>query len=300
MRRIDMRVRAEDVDVAYDRLLPRVRGGLHPLPEGAEVVLVALGERAELPPPAELAALAGDVLVGEPVEAEAGEDLAAALVALTPRWEIGGRVVLRTPQHPPPPGDFVDVVLARELGFGTGAHPTTRHCIELLLDIEPAGAFADLGCGAGALTIAAAKLGYRPVVGVDLLDAVCANAARNGDINGIDADFVTGNLMGLDSLEVRVAAMNVSDVDVHEHLASIELPELEWLVASGLDHPRQFAHAVATYEAAGFVERRRIDREGWPAVLLERSGDVEWDSTCWPAVNATSPPAPGTHSATAW
>jgi ribosomal protein L11 methyltransferase len=271
MRRIDMRVRAADLDIAYDRLLPRLRGGLHPLTQGDEVVLVALGERAELPPPAQLAALAGDVLLGAPVESDAGEDLAAALVMLTPRWEIAGRVVLRTPAHPPPPAGFVDVVLARELGFGTGAHPTTRHCIELLLDVDPGGAFADLGCGAGALTIAAAKLGFLPVVGVDVLDAVCANAARNGDVNGIDADFVTGDLMGLDRLDVRVAAMNVSDVDVHEHVAASYLPELEWLIVSGLDNPKQFAHAVATYEAAGFAERRRIDREGWPAALFQRS-----------------------------
>ena len=263
-----MRVRAEDVDVAYDRLLPWVLGGLHPLRQGSEVVLVALGERHELPPPTELAELAGDVLLGEPVESDAGEDLAAALVALTPRWEIGGRVVLRTPAHPPPPPELVDVVLARELGFGTGAHPTTRHCIELLLDVDPGGAFADLGCGAGALTIAAAKLGYAPVLGVDVLDAVCANAARNGDINGIDADFVTGDLMALGRLDVRVASMNVSDVDVHLRLAASAHRELEWLVVSGLDNPRQLAHAVDGYVEAGFAERRRIDREGWPAVLF--------------------------------
>lgn len=272
MRRIDLRVRAADIDVAYDRLLPHVRGGLHPLPDDGEVVLAALGEDEELPSPAQLAAWAGDVLVGEAVEQLAGDDLAAALATLLPAWEIGGRVVLRTPFHPAPAAELVDVVLARTLGFGTGAHPTTRHCIELLLDVEPGGAFADLGCGAGALTIAASKLGYEPVVGVDILDAVCANAARNGDANGIDADFVTANLFAIDRLEVRVAAMNVSDLDVHLHLARIDLPELDWLIVSGLDDPSQLARAVAGYEAAGFVERRRIVAQGWPAVLLAAPG----------------------------
>lgn len=268
MRRIDLRVRAEDLDVAYDRLLPRRRGGLHPLPAGAEVVLVALGERDELPPAAELAEVMGDVLVGEATERAAGEDLAAALAALTPRWEIGGRVVLRTPAHPAPPPGFVDVVLAREIGFGTGAHPTTRHCIELLLDVDPGGAFADLGCGAGALTITAFKLGYRPVVGVDVLDAVCATACANG----IDADWVTGDLLGLGRLDVRVVAMNVSGVAVHERLAAADLTAVRWLVVSGLDNPSKLAHAIAGYDAAGFVERLRIDRAGWPAVLLSSGG----------------------------
>jgi len=268
MRRIDMRVRADDLDVAYDRLLPRIRGGLHPLPDGAEVVLVALGDRSELPPCAEVASLAGDVLLGDPVEADAGADLAAALAALTPRFEISGRVVLRTPAHEAPPPGLVDVVLERGLGFGTGAHPTTRHCLELLLDVEPGGAFADLGCGAGALTIAAAKLGYAPVVGIDVLDSVCETAWRNGERNGVNADFVTGDLLALGRLDVRVAAMNVSAIDVHLRLAASELPELEWLVVSGLDHPQQLAEAIAAYEAAGFVQRRRIDAAGWPAVLL--------------------------------
>lgn len=268
MRRIDMRVRAADADVAYDRLLPHVRGGLHPLPDADGLTLVALGERGELLPPSRLAELAGDVLVGDPVERDAGADLAAALAALSPRWEIAGRVVLRTPAHPPPPPEIIDVVLAREHGFGTGAHPTTRHCIELLLDVEPGGAFADLGCGAGALSITAAKLGFAPVLGIDLLDEVCANAARNGDLNGVDADFVRGNLMALGRLEVRVVAMNVSELDLHLKLVETDLPEIEWLIVSGLDHPGKLAHAIATYEGAGFAEVRRIDSEGWPAVLL--------------------------------
>ena len=268
MRRIDMRVRADDVNATYDRLLPHIRGGLHPLPEADEVLLVALGERGELLPPSELAELAGDLLLEAPVERDAGADLAAALAELLPSWVIADRVVLRTPAHPAPAPGLIDIVLSRELGFGTGAHPTTRHCIELLLDLEPGGAFADLGCGAGALSIAAFKLGFAPIVGVDLLDSICENAARNGDVNGIDADFLTRDLMALSQLDTRVAAMNVSDLDVHVHLAESPMPELEWLIVSGLDHPGKLAHSIAMYELAGLTERRRIDRDGWPAVLL--------------------------------
>lgn len=271
MRRIVLRVRADDVDVAFDRLLPHVSGGLHVREQGEEVELVALGERGELPPPGELAGRAGAVLLAEPREEDAGEDLRSALAALSPRWEIGGRVVLRTAAQAPPEPGVIDVVLAREQGFGTGAHPTTRHCIELLLDLEPGGAFADLGCGAGALTIAAAKLGYAPVVGIDVLDRVCETAWRNGEANGVDADFVTGDLRALGRLDVRVVAMNVSEADVHARLAETEMPEAEALIVSGLDHPGKLARAVAAYERAGFTERRRIDAEGWPAVLLLRA-----------------------------
>lgn len=180
MRRIVLSVPTDRLDEAYDALLPIVRGGLHDTgTDGGLTRLVAIGEPGELPRLDALAAAAGPLLAGTPVEEPAGADLAAAIVALLPAWDIGGRVRLRHADQPAPPADWVDVVLGRARGFGTGAHPTTRHCLELLLDVEPRGSFADLGCGAGALTIAAAKLGFHPVVGVDLADEITAPAYEN-------------------------------------------------------------------------------------------------------------------------
>ena len=51
--------------------------------------------------------------------------------------------------------------------FGTGTHATTALCLELMLELDPVGSFADLGCGSGVLAIAAAKLGFAPVHAVD-------------------------------------------------------------------------------------------------------------------------------------
>ena len=78
--------------------------------------------------------------------------------------------------------------------FGTGAHPTTRMCLELLLALEPGGPFADLGCGAGTLAIAAARLGWEPVLAVDhepqSVAATQRNAARNGDrVEALELDL---------------------------------------------------------------------------------------------------------------
>ena len=56
--------------------------------------------------------------------------------------------------------------------FGTGAHATTRLCLELLLELEaPEGSFVDLGCGSGVLAITAAKLGFGPVLALDIRPA---------------------------------------------------------------------------------------------------------------------------------
>jgi len=271
MRRIVLRVHADRLDRAYDALLPLLPAGLHHLGvHGDAVTLAALGEPGELPPVEDLAGAAAALLVEPPLEEDAGEDLAVALGALLAVWEVAGRVTLRRADQPAPPDDRIDVVLGRTRGFGTGAHPTTRHCIELLLDVEPRGSFADLGCGAGALTITAAKLGFQPVVGVDLADEITAPAFANVEANAVDVDIVTGNLLVMDRLETTVAVVNVSELDVHEHVAAVELPELETLIVSGLRNPVELASALEAYTAAGFTERRRIARDDWPAVLLTR------------------------------
>ncbi|HEY5763135.1 MAG TPA: 50S ribosomal protein L11 methyltransferase, partial [Rhodocyclaceae bacterium] len=71
------------------------------------------------------------------------------------------------------------------LAFGTGSHPTTRLCLEWLVEHLDRGVdVLDYGCGSGILAIAAAKLGAGPVVGTDIdpqaVTAARDNAARNG------------------------------------------------------------------------------------------------------------------------
>jgi ribosomal protein L11 methyltransferase len=101
--------------------------------------------------------------------------------------------------------------------FGTGGHPTTRLCIELL-DRVARGAVLDVGCGSGVLSIAAARLGFAPVISIDAdehaVEATVANAAANGvELEARRADATTADLP-----ETDVALVNVTH-DVVEAVA---------------------------------------------------------------------------------
>ena len=88
---------------------------------------------------------------------------------------------MRPPWEAPLDGDGIDLVI--DPGQAFGAHHTTRLCLELLLEREPRGALADWGCGTGVLAIAAARLGWDPVLACDweaaAVEATRDNAALN-------------------------------------------------------------------------------------------------------------------------
>ena len=133
------------------------------------------------------------------------------------RWQdfhkpllIGGRLWLRPSWEPARPG-AIDVVIDPGRAFGTGAHPTTRMCLELLSELAEAGgaggALTDLGTGSGVLAIAAAKLGWGPVSGLDSEQAALEAAAANAAANEVAIDLRRENFrLGLPALAPTVVA----------------------------------------------------------------------------------------------
>ncbi len=123
------------------------------------------GGEGELPELGELDAAVGEGTV-EVSATEIPDDWADRWRDFHKPLLVGGRLWLRPSWEPPREG-AIDVVVDPGQAFGTGAHPTTRLCLELLLELEAAGEAAgpltDLGTGSGVLAIAAAKLGWDPV-----------------------------------------------------------------------------------------------------------------------------------------
>lgn len=261
MRAVALRVRAEDAEAALDRLLALVPGGVYDRERGPLVELVACGDADE----DALAAACGPGLVS--VSAlDVPDDPGERFAALVDTPVIAGRFVVRSPLTPPPAEGLVDVVIDRGGAFGTGLHPTTQRCLELLLLLEPAGSFADLGCGTGVLSIAAAKLGFGPVLAVDYDEGSVESARANAALNGVE---VEARRVDLVAERAPVADTVVANVPVFVQRAvrsALERPPRA-LVVSGVN-AAEADEVVASYAGLGLVERGRFVQSGWAAVLL--------------------------------
>ena len=233
------------------------------------VELAVYGAPGELPELAEGEAEVGGVRVGVSAT-EVPDDWSE-------RWKrfhvpvlIGERLYLRPPWEPPVerPG-VIDLMIDPGRAFGTGAHPTTRLALELLLGLADAGgggSLCDLGCGSGVLSIAALRLGFGPVTALDsdrlALEATAANAAENG-----------ASLAAIERFDLTSRPAPAADVIV----ANLTWPLLSRVAELMEEVPRAFiASGLLPAEADGLAaalspmrERRRLTERGWSALLLE-------------------------------
>jgi ribosomal protein L11 methyltransferase len=186
---------------------------------------------------------------------------------------IGERLWLR-PSWEPARENAVDVVVDPGQAFGTGAHPTTRLCLEYLLELEAAGEakgpLTDLGTGSGVLAIAAAKLGWTPISGYDHEQPALEASAANAAINGVQIHLEHMNLREqLPDLAPTVVANMTSPIlkAVASRLAGERIPNT--LVCSGL-LPPELDEVAAAFAPAGLIESDRRQDGDWAALLLRR------------------------------
>ncbi len=263
MIRLAVRAPAAHAEEVLGAMIELAPSGIEQVDHGDTVEFAVYGAPGELP----------ELEVGE---AEvAGVRVVVSGTEVRDDWEerwkafhrpvlVGGRVYVRPPWEQPASAE-IDIVIDPGRAFGTGAHATTRLCLELLLDVQPGGSVVDLGCGSGVLAIAAARLGFGPVVALDAdrlaVEATERNAAANsvaldrvGRANLREqappaADLVLANLMR--PLLLRVAQLMAA-------------PPAALIVSGLLDHE-------ADEVAAAFAplrEVRRVSDQGWSALLL--------------------------------
>ncbi len=299
MIRLAVRVRREDAELVLAQLLELAPSGVEEAEVGDGVVEYAVyGSPGELPQLPDLRAAAGDALV-EVTTSELPDDWGE-------RWKRFHRPVLiespeaRGEEHPAPrrmvPGlhvrppweapanraDVEEIVIDPGQAFGTGAHATTRMCLELILELAAErgrrwGPLLDVGTGSGVLAIAAARLGFGPVVGLDNeLESVEA-ARGNARVNGVELetrsfDLRRERLPTIGGVAAPTVLANLLKPLLLELARSIEYAPDD-LIAGGLLTEQVDEVVGAFKECLNMHEHQRRASGEWAAVWL-RSG--EW------------------------
>ncbi len=256
MIRLAIRVPRDHAELVLAELTAFAPGGLEERQAGDDIEFVLYGAAGELPSLGDVRAVVGEVLVDVTTSEVAEVDWHSFHVPIDV-----GPLRVRPPWEPAREG-ALDVVIDPGQAFGTGSHATTRLTLELLTRLTPDGPLADWGCGSGVLAIAAAKLGWSPVLACDIepesVEAALDGARTNGvtlevtrcDVRrgGPPAPTVLANLVRPLLLEV---AANLTDPPDHLIISGVELHEVDEVLA-----------AFAMREVA------RREGGGWAAIHL--------------------------------
>jgi ribosomal protein L11 methyltransferase len=263
--RLAVRAPAEAAEQVLGALLELAPSGIEQVDGDGFVEYALYGAPGELPSLPEGEAEVGGVRVTVSGR-EVPDDWADRWKRFHRALLVGGELYVRPSWEPPAVRPGVrEVVIDPGRAFGTGAHPTTRMCLELLLGIERRGSLCDLGCGSGVLAIAAAKLGFDPVIALDAdADAIAVTAAT-ARANGVE-------LARVERLDLRREPPPPADVLVANlmrplllHLAGRLDARPRLALVSGLleEEADEVAEAFAP-----LTERRRLTGGGWSALLL--------------------------------
>lgn len=273
MIRLALRVDRVHAEVALAELLELAPGGVEEVDLGDAVEYAVYGPPGELPVLPDLEAAVGDALI-EVTTSELPDDWSERWKQFHQPLVLGERLAVRPPWEQPI-GTDVELVIDPAQAFGTGAHATTRLCLELLLSHADAsarrGPLLDLGCGSGVLAIAAAKLGFAPVSAVDFDPLSVEATAANAAVNNVVLDVARCDLRNDPVPAAPTVLANLLRpllLDYARVLATADGPEPpHTLIASGL-LTHEADEIAAAFAAHGLREQDRRERGEWAALLL--------------------------------
>ncbi|MFL5835456.1 MAG: 50S ribosomal protein L11 methyltransferase [Solirubrobacteraceae bacterium] len=270
-----------DAERVLVELLELVPAGVEEVDAGDHVEYAVYGAPGELPALHDLRAAAGAGLV-EVSTSEVADDWADRWRAFHRPLTVAGRVHVRPPWAPPPPGGLVDVVIDPGRAFGTGAHATTKLSLELLValahgrvaaEATPAslGSLLDLGCGSGVLAIAAAKLGFAPVAALDHDPLAVQATADNARANGVELEVRRSDLRADPLPGTPTVLANLLRPLLLVLADRLPDPPPHALIASGL-LAEETDEIAAAFAARGLGERDRRVEGQWVALGLSSAG----------------------------
>jgi ribosomal protein L11 methyltransferase len=183
-----------------------------------------------------------------------------------------GRFIIAPPWDLPAEGVAATVIVIEpSMGFGTGHHATTRMCLRLLSEIDVADATVlDLGTGSGVLSMAAALMGARSVVGIDIDQDAIDSAETSARMNTLPDTiaFQVGDFRRDPPKPAELVLANLTGGMLTSSAAAIAaLVRAEGqLILSGFDHTEVDR---VTEAFAAFNERARLTEDNWIAVRLQ-------------------------------
>lgn len=284
-----MRVCRARAELVLADLLELARDGVEEIELDGDLVEYAVyGSPGELPDLPDLRAVAGEALV-EVSSSEVADDwgerwkrfhrpllLASPTPARVPALHV------RPPWAPPSGRSGTrEIVIDPGQAFGTGGHATTRLCLELLLELTAlrgaGGGLLDVGTGSGVLAIAAAHLGYAPVLALDYDRLSLAAAIENARVNDAAIEVRRFDLRRESLPDVAsVASATVATTTVLANLlrpllldlaTAIDSPPRD-LIVSGLLCAEVDEVAQAFAGRLGLRERERRESGDWAAAWL--------------------------------
>lgn len=196
--------------------------------------------------------------------------------------QIGKRLLILPAWIEDPRQGRIAVKIDPSMAFGTGTHPTTQLCMELLEEtVQPGKPAIDIGCGSGILSIGAVKLGAAPVLAVDIDNASIRSTKENGQANAVLEKIETG----LGSVkEIREGRFSIRHAPLV--LANILASVIIRLFDDGLGEllepgGRMVLSGILAEQAQGVVEAaekkglKKVDQRqigDWVAIVMEKRG----------------------------
>jgi ribosomal protein L11 methyltransferase len=298
--RLAVRVRREQAELVLAELLELAPAGVEEVAVGEQIVEYAVyGTPGELPALPDVSALVGNALV-EISTSDVADDWQERWkdfhrpVLITPAAgpEDGRRVLpalhVRPPWEAPSAGEngaVREIVIDPGQAFGTGAHATTRMCLELLLEMAAQtpralmGSLLDVGTGSGVLAIAGAGMGFTPVLALDNERESVEAASANATVNGVEIEVRRFDLRTQELPWLGRADRAEGEIVLTANLLRPLLLELAatltrapaQLIAGGLLR-EEVDEIVAAFAAGhGLRERERRESGEWAAVWLTRA-----------------------------
>lgn len=188
---------------------------------------------------------------------------------------VGRVVIVPSWVEEPVAPDEVAITLDPGMAFGTGLHPTTRGCLQLLQQVSPMpDEVLDVGSGSGILALAALRLGAARAICLDTDPLAVAASAENARRNGV-GDRLEAREGSLPSSAPRSYALVLANlvaavlVELAPRLAAHTAPG-GILLASGIIAPRA-DEVAAALARAGLAAEARLEDGEWVSLRLRRT-----------------------------